>query len=91
VRVYDPVAGPKLEALYGDRIAVNSNQYDVLDGADGLVIPTEWREFQSPDFDRMGKLMREKTIFDGRNLYMPTTMERHGFRYFSVGRPDVTT
>ena len=90
VCVYDPVAGPKLRALFDDRVAVGNNQYEVLEGADGLVIPTEWREFQSPDFERMGELMREKTVFDGRNLYTPATMKKYGFRYFSIGRPDVT-
>ena len=48
------------------------------------------REFQSPDFERMGELMREKTVFDGRNLYMPARMRKYGFRYFRIGRPDVT-
>ncbi len=89
VRVYDPVASKKLSDLYGERITVMPRQYDVLEDADGLIIPTEWREFQSPDFERMGELMREKVIFDGRNLYMLSVMKKHGFRYFSIGRPDV--
>jgi UDPglucose 6-dehydrogenase len=89
VAVYDPVAGPKAQALYGDRITVGMKNYAVLDGADGLVIATEWREFHNPDFERMASLMRERTVFDGRNLYSPKQVAAKGFRYFSVGRPAV--
>ena len=88
VRVYDPVAGPKLREHYGDRIDVIAKCYAVLEEVDGLVIPTEWREFQSPDYDRMGELMREKVIFDGRNLYDPDVVTKHGFHYLSIGRRD---
>ena len=89
VVVYDPVAGPKLTALYGNRIGVADKSYEVLDGADGLLVVTEWREFHRPDFERMAGLMREKVIFDGRNLYNPRNMASLGFRYFSIGRPNV--
>ena len=87
VAVYDPVAGAKVRAHYGDRVAVASKPYTVLEGAHGLVIATEWREFHHPDFDRMAELMLERVIFDGRNLYNPKLVAQHGFRYFSVGRP----
>jgi UDPglucose 6-dehydrogenase len=89
VSVYDPVAGTKIRALYGDRVTVAPKNYAALDGADGLVIATEWREFHNPDFERMGGLMRERTIFDGRNLYGPKQVAALGFRYFSIGRPAV--
>lgn len=89
VAVYDPVAGAKIRALYGDRVTVAPKNYAALDGADGLVIATEWREFHNPDFDRMATLMRERTIFDGRNLYGPKQVAALGFRYFSIGRPAV--
>jgi UDPglucose 6-dehydrogenase len=89
IAVYDPVAGAHLRERYGDRVTVARKCYDVLDGADGLVVPTEWREFQSPDYDRMAELMREKVVFDGRNLYNPRTLSQYGFRYFSIGRADV--
>ena len=89
VAVYDPVAGPKLRAHYGGRITVGVKNYAVLEGADGLVIATEWREFHYPDFERMAALMRERTIFDGRNLYSPKVLANQGFRYFSIGRPSV--
>jgi len=54
-----------------------------------LLVITEWREFHRPDFERMATSMREKVIFDGRNLYSPKIMAGHGFRYFSIGRPSV--
>ncbi len=50
---------------------------------------TEWNEFRRPDYTRMGELMREKVIFDGRNLYTPAIMQSHGFRYYSIGRKTV--
>ena len=89
VTLYDPVAGPKILARYGDAIRVAAKYYGALEGADGLVIATEWREFHNPDFERMANLMRERVIFDGRNLYSPKVLAQHGFRYFSIGRPSV--
>lgn len=89
VTVFDPVAVPKLRARYGDKIQTVSKYYQALDGADGLAIVTEWNEFRRPDYERMGELMREKVIFDGRNLYTPKTMREHGFKYYSIGRPAV--
>ncbi len=88
VRVYDPVAGPRLQRHYGDTVDVVPKYYTALEGADGLVITTEWNEFRRPDYTRMGELMRERVIFDGRNLYTPAVMKQHGFRYFSIGRPE---
>jgi UDPglucose 6-dehydrogenase len=89
VVAYDPVAGQKLREFYGDRITVEAKSYSVLENADGLVIATEWREFHHPDFARMGSMMRQRVIFDGRNLYSPRILAQQGFKYFSVGRPSV--
>ena len=89
VSVYDPVAGPNLRAHYGDRVEVAAKTYASIEGADGLVICTEWREFHRPDFKRMAGHMRERVVFDGRNLYTPKALASHGFRYFSIGRPSV--
>jgi UDPglucose 6-dehydrogenase len=89
IAIYDPVAGARVTEHYGDRVTVVPKCYDVLRDADGLVIPTEWREFQSPDYERMAELMKRKVIFDGRNLYPTRSMHQHGFDYLSVGRPDV--
>lgn len=89
VAVYDPVAGPNVKRVFGDRIEVAQKYYQVLEGADGLVICTEWNEFRRPDYNRMGELMREKVIFDGRNIYTPKVMAEAGFTYYSIGRANV--
>lgn len=89
VKVYDPAAGDGLRAHYGGRIEVAAKMYEVLAGADALFIATEWREFHNPDFARMASAMRGSAIYDGRNLYEPKVMAKHGFRYASVGRPAV--
>jgi UDPglucose 6-dehydrogenase len=57
-----------------------------LEGADGLVIVTEWQQFRNPDFMVMRRLMRQPVVFDGRNLYEPKTMAAHGFTYQAIGR-----
>ena len=89
VAIFDPVAGPKVGEMYGDRVTIGRKMYDVLQDADGLIISTEWREFRNPDFERMASLMKQKKIFDGRNLYVPKTLAEQGFNYFSIGRADV--
>jgi UDPglucose 6-dehydrogenase len=88
VTAFDPVAGPGVQARYGDKVEIAKKMYDPISGADGLIICTEWREFRNPDFARMGKAMKQKKIFDGRNLYTPATVAEHGFKYASIGRPD---
>lgn len=87
--VFDPTASAKLSERYGDAIEIAPKYFSALQDADGLIIVTEWNEFRRPDYERMGTLMREKVIFDGRNLYTPQIMKSHGFRYFSIGRPAV--
>ncbi|MBP8130373.1 MAG: UDP-glucose/GDP-mannose dehydrogenase family protein [Candidatus Hydrogenedentes bacterium] len=87
--VYDPVAAPHIQKRFGDSVPCVRKYYDALDGANGLVIVTEWNEFRRPDYERMAGLMAEKVIFDGRNIYTPKVMKELGFRYFSVGRPAV--
>ncbi len=89
VSVYDPVAAANVREHYGDRVTVAPKQYAAIEGADGLAIATEWREFHRPDFDRMAAAMRERVVFDGRNLYTPKELAKHGFRYLSIGRADV--
>lgn len=86
VRVFDPEANEQARKIYGARIAYGQQNYDVLEGADGLLILTEWNEFRRPNFDRLKQLMRQPVVFDGRNLYDPRTMKRLGFTYFSIGR-----
>jgi UDPglucose 6-dehydrogenase len=86
VRAYDPEATKVAKGIFGDRITFTSNNYDALKGADCLAIVTEWNEFRRPDFPRMKTLMREPTVFDGRNLFTPDQMKQHGFTYYSIGR-----
>jgi UDPglucose 6-dehydrogenase len=59
------------------------------DGADALLIVTEWNEFRDPDFEHLKKLLKEPVIFDGRNVYELETVRAHGFTYYSIGRPGV--
>lgn len=85
IRAYDPEAMDNVRALHPD-IQYSEDMYDALDGADALLIATEWSVFRAPDFDKMGRRLKEKVIFDGRNLYDNRTMFRHGFYYESIGR-----
>ena len=86
VQAYDPEALPVAKRLFGNRVTLVAGNYDVLNGADCLAIVTEWSEFRTPDFARIGKLMRAPVIFDGRNLFAPEHMEQLGFTYYSIGR-----
>jgi len=86
VKAYDPEAMLNVERIIGKKIEFSSNEYDVLEGADALLICTEWGIFRNPDFDRMKKLMTDQVIFDGRNLYDMEEMTNHGFYYASIGR-----
>jgi UDPglucose 6-dehydrogenase len=86
VRAHDPVAIPSARAALGERVCYYEHQYDALQGADALVIVTEWLQFRNPDFDRMKALLRQPIIVDGRNLYDPTKMRALGFTYTCIGR-----
>ena len=91
VRAYDPVAGPEARRLYevpaqSGRIVFCRDAYEAAQSADALLIATEWKEFRSPDYDRLKELLRAPVIFDGRNLYDPALMERLGIEYFAIGR-----
>lgn len=88
VHAYDPVA---LENLKSTLPAVKrfDRLYDALDGCDALIVCTEWSEFRHPDFDEVAKRLKQKTIFDGRNIYRRQMMQQQGFTYHCVGRPPV--
>lgn len=86
IRVHDPEAIANVRQIYGDKLTYCDKPYGALEGADGLVIVTEWPEFRRPDFEIMRRLMREPVIFDGRNLYEPRTVAGLGFKYFAIGR-----
>lgn len=87
VRVYDPEAMDEARKTFGDRIAYVKRSYDALEGADALVVVTEWNEFRRPDFERMRSLLKKPVIIDGRNIYEPGRMKTLGFEYRSIGRP----
>lgn len=86
---FDPEAMPNVKEKIGDKIKYASNQYQALEGADALLIATEWSEFRTPDFERMEQLMaKNKIIFDGRNLFDVSKMNELGYHYESIGRAD---
>lgn len=72
------------------RISMHEDGYETLRDADALVIFTEWPKFRTPDFERMASLMRQRVIFDGRNLFEPKAVANHGFHYACIGRPSVS-
>ena len=88
LRCYDPKASANAAAELADCRGVEfaSDPYEALEGADGLIICTEWNEFRTPDFDRIRTHLKERVIFDGRNLYDPRTMVRQRIEYHSIGR-----
>jgi UDPglucose 6-dehydrogenase len=89
VTVFDPEATDNVRAMYGDRLAYAAAPMDALDDADCLAIVTEWGDFRRPDFDEMGRRMKSRTIFDGRNLYAPGEMRARGFAYHAIGKAPV--
>ena len=89
VAVHDPEALAEARKHFGDRVSYHRVNYETLEGADALLVVTEWNEFRRPDFPRMKQLMRRPLIFDGRNIYDPAVMREHGFTYFPIGRSPV--
>jgi len=89
VSAYDPVATHEAQKTLKDSIHYATTQYEALDGADALLIVTEWPEFRSPHFDEIGKRLKSKTIFDGRNIYEPEEMKEYGFTYECIGRAGI--
>ena len=88
VRAYDPAAMAEAGRLYPGRadLSLAKNAEEALQGADALVVVTEWRVFRSPDFQRIRSLLKEPLIFDGRNLYDPRQLQAKGFLYYGIGR-----
>ena len=89
VRAFDPEAidetRKQLEDV-GDSVTYCADGYEACDGADGMVLVTEWNEFREPDFERIHGLLRHPVVFDGRNIYNPEKLREKGFSYFGVGR-----
>ena len=86
VRAYDPKAIDVARRVYGDRIHFCKRSYEAVEGADALVVATEWNEFREPDFGRVKSLMRQPAVFDGRNIYNPQVLREMGFHYEGIGR-----
>jgi UDPglucose 6-dehydrogenase len=86
VRVYDPKAMAPARAYLGDRVTWCQRSYEAVEGADAVVIVTEWSEFREPDFQRMKAVMKRPAIFDGRNIYKPELLRELGFHYEGIGR-----
>lgn len=84
---FDPEAMPNVKKSIGDRIGYAESQYDALNDADALIIATEWSEFRTPDFEIINSRLRNKVIFDGRNLFDVKYISDLGYHYESIGRP----
>ncbi|TMU54520.1 UDP-glucose dehydrogenase family protein [Flagellimonas algicola] len=91
IRAYDPVAMEEAERILGSKIEYAKDEYDAIIDADALIVVTEWSEFRMPNFRILEKLMINKTIFDGRNVYDPEEMEELDFTYYSIGRDAVVS
>ena len=90
VAAFDPEAMNNVKQIVGDKIEFAENQYDALKNADALIIATEWSEFRTPEFEKMNTLLKQKVVFDGRNVYDSHQMKALGYHYESVGRSTVT-
>jgi UDPglucose 6-dehydrogenase len=87
---YDPVSMHEAERILGNKVTFSKDAYDTCIDADALIVVTEWPEFRIPNFRVLGKLLKEKTIFDGRNIYEMEEMEELGYTYYSIGRKTIT-
>lgn len=89
VKAYDPVAMEETKRQLGDAISYAKDTYDALLDADALIVVTEWPEFRVPNYKVMDRLIKNKLIFDGRNIFEPSEMKEMGFTYYSIGRQPI--
>ena len=89
INVHDPEAMENIKGLLGHTVTYCKNPYEAAVGADGIFIATEWPEFRTPDFERLSQTLKNKVIFDGRNLYDLNQMKAMGYTYFSIGRETI--
>ncbi|MGI8598395.1 MAG: UDP-glucose dehydrogenase family protein [Chitinophagaceae bacterium] len=89
VTAFDPEAMDNVKKQLDSVISYAENQYDCLDGADALIIATEWNEFRIPDFEKINSKLKQKVIFDGRNLFDLDQMDKLGYHYESIGRKKI--
>jgi UDPglucose 6-dehydrogenase len=86
VKVHDPESMNNVKQIYGDKLQYFESAYEAAENADAIFIATEWPEFRTPDFEKLNSVLKEKVIFDGRNVYELDVMKEQGFKYFSIGR-----
>jgi len=86
VKAYDPEAVQTAQAHFGDKVTFCPDYYDTLEGADGLVVMTDWQQFRNPDFARIAQRLNRPVLFDGRNLYEPSYIKEMGLEYHCLGR-----
>jgi UDPglucose 6-dehydrogenase len=86
VKVYDPVAMDETRKILADKVEYAEDMYSALSNCEALVLVTEWQEFKVPKFTFIARELKQKLIFDGRNIYDPSQMNEFGFEYFSIGR-----
>jgi len=89
VCAYDPIAMPEAKRILGDKIKYCKDLYETLIGADALAVVTEWNEFRLPNFKVMEKLMNDKVLFDGRNIFDVEQLVEYGYKYYSIGKQPV--
>lgn len=89
VTAFDPEAMSNVKGVVGDKINYADSQYEALEGADALIIATEWNEFRTPDFIKIVQSLKNQAIFDGRNLFDVAAVKALGFHYESIGRPNL--
>ena len=87
IKAYDPEAMSAAKEKLGEKIQTSKESYNILSGADALVIFTDWQEFRTPDFELIVKNLKKAVIFDGRNLYNPAYLRKQGIEYHCIGRP----
>ena len=89
VNAYDPIAMHETQRILGDTIKYCNDMNEALIGADALAVVTEWSEFRLPNFKVMEKLMNNKVLFDGRNIFDLEQVAEYGFKYYSIGRQPI--
>ena len=86
VKVYDPVATEEAKKILGDSVEYTTDMYEAIIDCHALSLVTEWTEFRIPNYKVLSKLMLNKVVFDGRNIYDPLEMKENGFTYYGIGR-----
>ncbi|WP_207495281.1 nucleotide sugar dehydrogenase [Aridibaculum aurantiacum] len=89
IKAFDPEAMKNVQEIYGEKVQFSQGQYEALEGADALIVATEWAEFRTPDFEKMETRLKSKVVFDGRNVFDLEKMEELGYYYKSIGRRTV--